>query len=286
MSQNLDPDAIDKLNESFRELNHSMPSFILGINQILGVASGSVKASDALKNLSKSTKELTAMQEAQAQTDEKMDAIRANRTNAEKQATESLRKFALGLTSTTTEFSTFGKAVSGAGDAALAWGKNLGLLGLTIGVLIKATTLAAEAAMKQADNVLKAKDELSKMGVAGGMTAKSLLEMGHAAGYSSEKLGVIVKASRSMGTDIMALGGNVKQSMKESKVKESSLFFYREKEVATQTCVLPRSLLILCIILYSPSYLLEHLLNRLVGRLHCLNKMLGIRAITLFRIAI
>jgi hypothetical protein len=53
MSQNLDPEAIDKFNESLRELNNSMPSFVLGISQILGVASGSVKASDALKNLSK-----------------------------------------------------------------------------------------------------------------------------------------------------------------------------------------------------------------------------------------
>ena len=66
MSQNLDPDAIDKFNEAIRELNNNMPTYILGMSQIMGVASGSVKASDALKKLSDSAKERTAMQEAEA----------------------------------------------------------------------------------------------------------------------------------------------------------------------------------------------------------------------------
>ena len=133
MSQNLDPEAIDKFNESLRELNNSMPSFVLGISQILGVASGSVKASDALKNLSKNAKELTAMQEAEAQTQKKKDQIDANRNTAQSQATDALQKFAHGLTNTSTEFAKYNESLKSAGDAALSIGKNFGLLGLATG---------------------------------------------------------------------------------------------------------------------------------------------------------
>ena len=215
MSQNLDPEAIDKFNESIRELNNNMPSFILGINQVMGVASGSVKASDALKNLSKSAKELTAMEEATANANKKKDAIDANRTRAYSQATDALQKFAHGLTDTSTEFAKFNGALSSAGDAALSIGKNFGLLGLAAGALIKATTMAAQAATKQADNALKATDEFNKMGAAGGLTAKTIAEMGIKIGLSNEQWGMMPKALKRAGDSITSLGASTADGQKK-----------------------------------------------------------------------
>ena len=215
MSQNLDPEAIDKFNESIRELNNNMPSFILGINQVMGVASGSVKASDALKNLSKNAKELTAMQEAEAQTQKKKDAIDANRTRAQSQATDALQKFAHGLTNTSTEFAKFNDALGSAGDAALSIGKNFGLLGLAAGALIKATTMAAQAATKQADNALKATDEFNKMGAAGQHTAKSIAEMGINIGLSNEQFALMPKALKKAGDGIVSLGTTTADGQKK-----------------------------------------------------------------------
>ena len=215
MSQNLDPEAIDKFNESLRELNNSMPSFVLGISQILGVASGSVKASDALKNLSKNAKELTAMQEAEAQTQKKKDAIDANRNTAQTQATDALQKFAHGLTNTSTEFAKFNDALGSAGDAAFSIGKNFGLLGLATGALIKGVTMAAQAATKQADNSLKATDEFNKMGAAGGHTAKSIAEMGIKIGLSNEQFGLMPKALKRAGDSITSLGASTADGQKK-----------------------------------------------------------------------
>ena len=215
MSQNLDPEAIDKFNESLRELNNSMPSFVLGISQILGVASGSVKASDALKNLSKSAKELTALEEAEAQTKKKKDQIDANRNTAQTQATDALQKFAHGLTNTSTEFAKFNGALSSAGDAALSIGKNFGLLGLAAGALIKATTMVAQAATKQADNALKATDEFNKMGAAGGLTAKTITEMGIRIGLSNEQFALMPKALKRAGDSITSLGASTADGQKK-----------------------------------------------------------------------
>ena len=215
MSQNLDPEAIDKFNESIRELNNNMPSFILGINQVMGVASGSVKASDALKKLSENAKELTALEEAEAQTKKKKDVIDANRNRAQAQATDALQKFAHGLTNTSTEFAKFNGALGSAGDAALSIGKNFGLLGLAIGGLIKATTMAAQAATKQADNALKATDEFNKMGAAGGLTAKTIAEMGIKIGLSNEQFASMPKALKRAGDSIVSLGATTADGQKK-----------------------------------------------------------------------
>ena len=215
MSQNLDPEAIDKFNESLRELNNSMPSFILGLSQAAGVASGSLKASEALDKLSNKTKELTALEEAEAAVKKKLEIIEANRTRAQSNATDALQKFAHGLTDTSTEFSKFNGALGSAGNAAFEISKNFGLLGMAVGGLIKATTMVAQAATKQADNALKATDEFNKMGAAGGLTAKTIAEMGIKIGLSNEQFGLMPKALKRAGDSITSLGASTADGQKK-----------------------------------------------------------------------
>jgi hypothetical protein len=102
-----------------------------------------------------------------------------------------------------------------AGDAALSIGKNFGLLGLATGALIKATTMAAQAATKQADNALKATDEFNKMGAAGGHTAKSIAEMGINIGLSNEQFALMPKALKKAGDGIVSLGATTADGQKK-----------------------------------------------------------------------
>jgi hypothetical protein len=167
-----------------------------------------------LPGLTKSTKDMTEAEIAQAAAAKSTAQSLANYNAALNSGSNALKGFAFAMTTTTTEFSKFSGVLKESGDAAMALGKNFGALGTVVGILFKSATMLAQAQLKQADNVLKASDDLSKMGVAGGMTTGALLDMAHKAGYSSESLASYTKATKSLGTDIMGLGGNVKQGVK------------------------------------------------------------------------
>ena len=173
------------------------------------------RSKTAYDGLYGATTKQTAAGEANAHGLDVMNQAMAQFDKAAISGTAATFAFGKALLSTEKSFAKYNDVLKNAGTAAWEASKNFGLLGMATGALIKGVTMAAEMATKQADDVLKASDELSKMGVAGGMTAKELLDMGHNAGYTAAQLGVITKATKSMGTDMMALGGNVKQSVKE-----------------------------------------------------------------------
>ena len=187
---NIDPEVQRQINEHFETMSKILPG------------------------LNKSTKDMTEAEIAQAAAAKATAQALANYNSALNSGSNALKSFALTMTSTTTEFSKFSGVLKESGDAAMALGKNFGALGTAVGMLFKGATMLAQAQLKQADNVLKASDDLSKMGVAGGMTTSALLDMAHKAGYSSESLASYTKATKSLGTDIMGLGGNVKQGVK------------------------------------------------------------------------
>ncbi len=189
-NNNIDPEVQRQINEHFETMSKILPG------------------------LNKSTKDMTEAEIAQAAAAKATAQALANYNSALNSGSNALKSFALTMTSTTTEFSKFSGVLKESGDAAMALGKNFGALGTAVGMLFKGATMLAQAQLKQADNVLKASDDLSKMGVAGGMTTSALLDMAHKAGYSSESLASYTKATKSLGTDILGLGGNVKQGVK------------------------------------------------------------------------
>ena len=167
------------------------------------------KSKSAFDGLSGSTNKQSAAAQSNAHSLKVMDDAMANFNKSLDKAGTSLGSFGKALLSTEQGFAKYNDALKNAGDSALALGKNFGLLGGALGVVIKGLTMAAEQFTKQADSTLKATDSLSKLGGAGSLTADQVLTMGHKAGLTSANLEVMTKAAARANTGMAGLGGSV-----------------------------------------------------------------------------
>ena len=86
---------------------------------------------------------------------------------------------------------------------------NFGLLGKGLGILTQGIAKVGSAYLTQADNVLKASDQLSKFGNAGAMTGEELLKLAHQSGVTSKNLDLLVRPLQSMGSGLVSLGNTV-----------------------------------------------------------------------------
>ena len=179
-----------------------------------GSSAKSKEASDALNRLRKATDDQTEAEKAHAAAKEESAKKQSNYDSAIASSKDALKSFAGAMTNTSTEFSKFNGTLNSAGDAALSIGKNFGILGLIIGGLIKGATVAAEMMTKQADNALKATDEMSKMGGAGAHTAKSVAEMATKIGLSNEQWGLMTNAMKRANTGMAGLGSTAGEGQK------------------------------------------------------------------------
>lgn len=207
----MDPEVARQLTEAVENLTSVMNT---AGGKLSGLGEAANKAASSQKNYDKGIISGTEQANAYAEAQKKAKAAAKNMTDAKDQATSALQSFAKGLTNTSTEFSKYNDTLKSAGDAALSVGKNFGLVGLAIGGLIKGVTMAAQAATKQADNSLKAVDEMNKMGAAGGLTAKSVAEMGIKIGLSNEQFALMPKALKRAGDSIVSLGATTADGQK------------------------------------------------------------------------
>ena len=167
---------------------------------------------DILPNLSKNLGELTLVQQAESEADAQLKVAMNNLKNATASATTMFTSFGSAMLNSEKSFAKFGGS---AGDAALSLGKNFGILGLAFGALVKGATLVGEKMLEQADNTLKATDEVSNLGGAGAFTAKEVLDMGHKSGLTSKNLTVFTDAAKAAGTGLVTLGGNAASGVSE-----------------------------------------------------------------------
>lgn len=212
MAENLDPEVVRQLTEAVENLTNVMYT---ASGKITGLGDATTKVSNAQRGYEKGVKSGTELQNAYTESQKKARAAANNFAQAQDQAISALKGFATGLTNTSTEFSKFNSTLSSAGDAAFQFGKALGPLGLIAGALVKGMTMAAQAATKQADNTLKAVDEMNKMGAAGALTAKSVAEMGIKIGLSNEQFALMPKALKRAGDSIVSLGATTADGQKK-----------------------------------------------------------------------
>lgn len=208
----MDPEVARQLTEAVENLTSVMNT---AGGRLSGLGDAANKAATSQKNYDKGIISGTEQANAYAEAQKKARAAAKNMTDAQDSAVSALKNFATGLTNTSTEFSKYNKTLESAGDAALSVGKNFGLVGLAIGGLIKGVTMAAQAATKQADNTLKAVDEMNKMGAAGQLTAKSVAEMGIKIGLSNEQFALMPKALKRAGDSIVGLGATTADGQKK-----------------------------------------------------------------------
>jgi hypothetical protein len=179
-----------------------------------------------------STNKQSAAATANAEALKVMQEASANFSKALTNSTASAVSFGKALLSNEQGFAKYNQTLSSAGDAAMALGKNFGLLGMGLGIAIKGLTMAAEQFTKQADNTLKATDNLSKLGGAGALTADQVLTMGHKAGLTSSNLDIMTKAAAKANTGMAGLGGTVGDGIKAfgdmtAVTKEQRMAFQR-----------------------------------------------------------
>jgi putative chitinase len=151
----------------------------------------------------------SALYQANQQAAEEYGKAMANLSAAAASTATGLKSFGSALLDTEKNFAKYNSALTSVGDAAWQLGKNFGILGASLGGLIKATTFMAEQWTKQADATLKATDDLSKMGAAGSITTDQVLEMGHKAGLTSKNIDVLTKAAGKVGSGFAAMGDTV-----------------------------------------------------------------------------
>ena len=169
---------------------------------------------DSVGGMARAARSTNPLYEAQAKALDIAIKVQDNYTAAQNSSTQAVKSFAKSLLDTEKNFAKYGGVLDSAGDAALSLGKNFGIAGLALGGLIKGVTMVAKASFEQTDRILKASDELGKMGTAGSFTSKELLSMGWKMGLTSKNLELLTKPIKDLGPNLLTLSGNVGDGVK------------------------------------------------------------------------
>ena len=208
-------DAINNLNSAVQSMggNASVTNDILlqmAKQQGVNVNNINTNLNSFGKNVNEASGAAQSLKKANDEYKKSMDLLSKSATSA----AAGLGQFSSALLDSTRNFSKYNTALSSFGDSAKSLGESLGGLGPVIGNVIKGMTMVGAAALKQADNVNKAYDDLAKVGGAGGLTTKEIMNMGLQAGLMSKDLGKFTSAIKSNSTAIAGLGGSAADGMK------------------------------------------------------------------------
>lgn len=226
MADNLDPEIVAQFQEAMRQATEAAREMPMAMNATIEAIN---KATASLKKNTQATTDGTAAEEKAAATTKTKTALELAEEEALKKilkaqalqeaaldgAKNSLISFGDALVSGKRGFEKYGQAMRGAGDAAYNFGKSLGPLGAVLGGIVKGATMVGSAMMKQADDVLKATDDLSKMGTAGAFSAEQVRKMGTGLGLASDQLDKFTKPVKSLGASLISLGGNAADGTKQ-----------------------------------------------------------------------
>ena len=219
MADNLDPEVVAQFQEAMREAAEAARALPMAMNatvDAINKATNSIKGNSAVTNTdtkatedhTRATKDLTEAEKAEKQAIEELLKVQELQKQALSNSVSALKSFADGLLSGERGFAKYNSALGSAGEAALNLGKSFGPLGAVLGGIVKGATMVGSAFLKQADDVLKATDELSKMGTAGAFSAEEVRKMGTGLGLASDQLDKFVKPVKSLGSSLISLGGN------------------------------------------------------------------------------
>ena len=183
----LDPQILKELNDHFRYMRE-------------GVAEATTSTKIFAEGMTEAAK---AEQEAAAIT----KASKANMERATNQAIASMASFGKALTSGAEGgFSKFSGGLESASGAVASLANNFGLLGKVFGGIVQVGAKVITMQLKQADDALKASDEIKKLGNAGALSTKQVMDMVHGAGLSAAEAGKLTNAMKKAGSGVIGLG--------------------------------------------------------------------------------
>ena len=197
--------SLEEVQRNLASLNTTLGAFITVMvrsNKNLDINDDAVKQlTNNMQQLSKAEKILLAEQERR---DAQMQGVK----NAAGMAGAALIEYGKNMVDGKGKLSDYSNAVRKAGDAAVELGKNFGIAGLAIGWLVKLWTEHRAATMDQASAMIEARNQFYKLGGAGSLTSKQLLDLGHNALLTSANLDRMVKPLQSLRTNILTFGND------------------------------------------------------------------------------
>ncbi len=162
----------------------------------------------AFDNLGNNLRELSEAEKARIAGEREAAAATKSLKEAGAAATKGLFNLSSTLTNTSADLTKWGSTIGGVGDVAMSVGKHFGVLGNTIGGVIKGFSVMAPMLLDQTQKMLKAFDSLSEMGGTTNMTTEQVRQLGRASGYTVDNLDKFVNSVKIVGKDINALGVN------------------------------------------------------------------------------
>ena len=187
MADQLDPQLLRELNDNLRYMNEGVAS----------AASGTKTFADGMTEAAKAEKEAADV----------IKAANKRMEQAQNQAIASMAQFGQALTSGSEGgFNKFGSSLNTAAGAVATVAKSFGPLGAVLGGLVQVGTKLLTMQLKQADDALKASDEIKKLGNAGALSTKEVMNMVHGAGLSAAEAGKLTNAMKKAGSGIVGLG--------------------------------------------------------------------------------
>lgn len=211
VAENLDPNEIAEFNRNMQELNNILPNTIASLDNISGTTKEATDATKANSAAIKgNTEQAKAMREAAKQQQLAYDNIK----DAVYSASRAFDSLGSAIMNTKVSFEKYNSTLASAGDAVLSLSKNFGVAGLAIGSFVKGLTTVTQLYTKQADAVLKASDDMAKMGTAGQLSSQEILQMAHGAGLFTGNIEILTKSVKSVGTGMISLGATVGEGTK------------------------------------------------------------------------
>ena len=166
------------------------------------------RTGNAFDNLNDNLNDLSEAEKARIAGEREAAAATKALKEAGASATKGLLNLSSTLSNTSADLTKWGSTIGGVGDVAMSVGKHFGVLGNTIGGVIKGFSVMAPMLLDQTQKMLKAFDSLSEMGGTTNMTTEQVRELGRASGYTVDNLDKFVNSVKIVGKDITALGVN------------------------------------------------------------------------------
>lgn len=111
--------------------------------------------------------------------------------------------------------SKYNKTIESTGDIIYNVGKEFGPLGKAVGATSVAFAKLAGAVLVQTDNLLKASDQMAKMGAANEFSTDAIKKMAHGASLSTKELDKLTKPMQSVQSGFILIGNTAGEGMKK-----------------------------------------------------------------------
>lgn len=211
VAENLDPNEIAEFNRNMQELNNILPNTIASLDNISGTTK---EVTDATKANSAAIKGNTEQAKAMREAAKEQQLAYDNIKDAVYSASRAFDSLGSAIMNTKVSFEKYNSTLASAGDAVLSISKNFGVAGLAIGSFVKGLTTVTKLYTKQADAVLKASDDMAKMGTAGQLSSQEIKQMARGAGLFTGNIEILTKSVKSVGTGMISLGATVGEGTK------------------------------------------------------------------------